>query len=159
MKTRNKKIIDERQERQSLQNSSIVCTVMIIMLCVLFMIQTLLLQRGFSYYGPEFITLMAGSLLKLILDMRQGNVYTATNAKTRKTILLYVLAALIFAAVIGIRNYLLYDFELYKITYIIIPIFIEMLILFLAVHFAFLGISKKRLEKLEKELEKDEFEE
>ncbi len=156
LKIGRKKIVDERQERQSLKNGSIVCAVMMIMLCVSHVIQTLFLNRGFSYYGPEFITLMTGCVLRLILDIRQGNVYTEMNSKIKRTAVLYVSAALIFSVVVGIRNYMLFQFELWKIVYVIISLFIVMMILFLAVHFAYLNTSKKRLEKLERQLEEDE---
>jgi CDP-diglyceride synthetase len=156
MRIKNSKIVDERQEYQNLQNTSIVFTVMILMLAVFLVIQTLFMQRGFSYFGPEFITLITASILKIILDIRQGIVYTKTNAKTKLTVALYVSAALIFAVLLGIRNYLLYDFALWKITLVIIPVFLEMLILFGAVHFTYMKLSKKRLEKLEQKFDEEE---
>lgn len=156
MKTGSKKMIDERQERQSLKNSSTVCSVMILMLCVFHVIQTLFLQRAFSYYGPEFITLMTGCVLRIALDIRQGNVYTEMNAKTRLTAVLYGSAALIFSVVVGIRNYLFYDFELWKILFVIVPLFFVMLILFAGVHFIYLRSTEKRLANLERELGDDE---
>ena len=159
MKLNKTKIIDERQERQSLQNTSIVCSVMFIMLCSMLLIQTFFMQRGFSYFGPEFITLIVGSILKLVLDIRQGNAYTEMNSKTKLTLLLYVSSAMIFAVLLGIRNYILFDFNLWKIVFVIVPVFLEMLILFIAVHFIYLKLSQKRLKKLEQKLDQDEFEE
>jgi hypothetical protein len=156
MKLNSKKIIDERQERQSLQNSNIVLNVMIIMLWGMLLIQTFFMDRGFSFYGPEFITLLTGCLLKLVLDIRQGNVYTDINSKTKLTAAIYVSAALIFAGLLGIRNYMLYDFVLWKIVFVIVPVFFELLILFVIAHFVYLKLSKKRLEKLERELDEDE---
>lgn len=152
----NKKIVDERQERQSLKNSSIVCTVMIGMLCVFHVIQTLFLQRDFSYFGPEFITLMTGCVLRIVLDIRQGNVYTEMNARTKLTAVLYVSAALIFSIVVGVRNYLLFGFALWKIIFVILPLFLVMLVLMAGAHYAFLKASKKKLAKLEHEMEKEE---
>lgn len=67
-----KKIVDERQERQSHKNGSIVCSVTMMMLGALIFIQTLFLNRGLSYIWPEFITLMTGCVLIFILEIRQG---------------------------------------------------------------------------------------
>lgn len=152
----NKKIIDERHERQSMKNSSIVCTVMIGMLCVFHVIQTLFLQRNFSYFGPEFITLMTGCVLRIALDIRQGNVYTEMNAKTKLTAVLYVSAALVFSIVVGVRNYMVFGFEPWKIIFVILPLFLVTLVLMAGAHYAFLKASKKKLKKLEHEMEKDD---
>lgn len=152
----NKKIIDERQERQSLKNSSIVFTVMLGMLCVFHVIQTLFLQRDFSYYGPEFITLMTGCVLRIALDIRQGNVYTEMNARTKLIAALYGSAALIFSIVVGIRNQLLFGFAPWMIILVVLPLFFIMLVLMAGAHYAFLKASKKKLAKLEHEMEKEE---
>jgi len=159
MKLKKGKIIDERQEMQSLKNSSTVNTVMLIMLCLMMVVQTFFLQRGFAYYGPEFIVLMTGSILKIGLDIKHGLVYTEMNSKTKLTIFLYVISALIFAVLYGIRNYILFDFEAWMIVLVIIPMFFEMLILFGLAHYIYLKLSKRRLQKLEKKLDRDEFEE
>lgn len=159
MKLNKTKIIDERQERQNLENSNIAFNAMIMMLLVGLLAQTFFLQRGFAYIGPEFIALLGGCILKIILDIRQGNLYTKGNSKTSLVMLLYGLTALGFAVLMGIRNYMLYDFALWKISFVIIPIFAEMFVLFIAVHFIYVSMAKRRLRKIEKELEKDEFEE
>jgi hypothetical protein len=151
-----KKIIDERQERQSLKNGSIVCSVMMVMLGALIFIQTLFLNRGLSYIWPEFITLMTGCVLIFILEIRQGNVYTEMNAKTKLTIVLYVLTALIASSAIGIRNYMLFHFAPWMIVLVILPMFVVMLTAMLILHFAYFKMSKKRLEKLERELDGEE---
>lgn len=156
MKRNNNKIVDERQERQSQQNGNITYIVMLMMLCVFYVYQIWFQQRGFDYTWPEFTALMTGSILKIVLDVRQGNVYTRMNAKTKLTWALYVSSALIFAVVLGIRNYMLYGFDLWMIVFIIAPVFIFMLTLFAIVHFAYLRVSKKRLEKLERKLESDD---
>jgi len=159
MKRNNNKIVDERQERQSQQNGNITYTVMLMMLCVFYVYQIWFQQRGFDYTWPEFTVLMTGCILRIVLDARQGNVYTRMNAKTKLTWVLYVSAALIFSVVLGIRNYMLYGFDLWMIVLIIAPVFIFMLALFAIVHFAYLRVSKKRLEKLERKLESDDSEE
>lgn len=159
MKQNKNKIVDERQERQSQQNGNITYIVMLMMLCVFYVYQVWFMQRGFDYTWPEFTTLMTACILKIILDVRQGNVYTNMNAKTKMTVALYVSAALIFAVVLGIRNYILYDFDLWMILFIIAPVFIIMLILFAIAHFTFMRMMKKRLEKLERRLEEDDPEE
>ena len=152
-----KKFVDERQERQSLKNGSIVCSVMMLMLGAMIFIQTLFLNRDFSYIWPEFITLMTGCVLIFILEIRQGNVYTEMNAKTKLTAILYVSSALIASSAVGIRNYLLFHFEPWMIVLVILPMFFVMLIAMLTIHFAYLKLSKKRLEKLERELNEEEF--
>ena len=152
----NNKIVDERQERQSQQNGNITYIVMIFMLCVFYVYQVWFQQRGFDYTWPEFTTLMTACILKIILDVRQGNVYTKMNAKTKLTWAIYVSSALIFAVVLGIRNYLLYDFDLWMIVFIIAPVFIGMFILFAITHIAYMKLSKRRLKKLERKLEEDD---
>ena len=159
MKENKNKIVDERQERQSQQNGNITYIVMLFMLCAFYVYQVWFLQRGFDYTWPEFTTLMTACILKIILDVRQGNVYTKMNAKTKLTWVIYVSAALIFAVVLGIRNYLLYDFDLWMIVFIIAPVFIGMLALFAIAHFTFMGLTKKRLKKLERKLGDDDPEE
>lgn len=159
MKPNRNKIVDERQERQSQQNGNITYIVMLMMLCIFYVYQVLFQQRGFDYTWPEFTTLMTGSILKIVLDARQGNVYTSMNAKTKLTVALYVSAALIFAVVLGIRNYMIYDFALWMIVLIIAPVFIFILTLFAICHFVYLRISKKRLKKLERRLEEEDQEE
>jgi hypothetical protein len=126
------------------------------MLGALIFIQTLFLNRGFAYIWPEFITLMTGCVLLLVLEIRQGNVYTEMNAKTKFTAVLYVSTALIASSAVGIRNYLLYDFEPWMIFLVILPMFVTMLTAMLILHFAYLKMSKKRLEKLERELDGEE---
>lgn len=159
MKQNKNKIVDERQERQSQQNGNITYIVMILMLCVFYVYQIWFLQRGFDYTWPEFTTLMTACFLKIILDVRQGNVYTSMNAKTKLTWAIYILAALLFAVGLGIRNYLLYGFELWMIVLIIAPVFLVMLTLFAIVHFTYMKLSKRRLEKLERRFEDDKPEE
>jgi cytochrome c oxidase assembly factor CtaG len=156
MKRNKNKIVDERQERQSQRNGNVTYIVMLMMLCVFYVYQVWFLQRGFDYTWPEFTVLMTGCILKIVLDVRQGIVYTSMNAKTKLTVALYVSAALIFAVVLGIRNYMLYGFELWMIVLIIAPVFIGMLALFAITHFTFMKLSKKRLEKLERKLEDDD---
>jgi multisubunit Na+/H+ antiporter MnhG subunit len=156
MKQNRNRIVDERQESQSRQNGNITYTVMLMMLCIFYVYQVLFQQRGFEYTWPEFIVLMTGSVLRIVLDARQGNVYTRMNAKTKLTWTLYVSSALIFAVVLGIRNYMLYGFDLWMIVLIIAPVFIFMLTLFAIAHFAYLRVSKKRLGKLERKLEADD---
>lgn len=159
MKQNKSKIVDERQERQNQQNGNITYIVMLMMLCVFFIYQVWFLQRGFDYVWPEFTTLMTASILKIVLDVRQGLVYTKMNAKTKLTWGIYVSAALIFAVVLAIRNYMLYGFELWMTALIIVPVFIGMMVLFAIAHFTYMGLSKKRLEKLERKLEDDDAEE
>lgn len=156
MKTNKNKIIDERQEKLSLKNTSVAFNVMTMILLVMLVVQSFFLRRDFAYIGPEFIAIVIGCVLKLILDIRQGVVYTQMNAKTKLTVALYVLSALVFSVLLGIRNYILYDFAFWKIIFVIIPMFAEMLILFTAAHFACLWLSKRRLKKLEKNLDRDE---
>ncbi len=156
MKQNKNKIVDERQERQSQRNGNITYIVMLMMLCVFYVYQVWFLQRGFDYTWPEFTALMTGCILKIVLDVRQGIVYTSMNAKTKLTVALYVSSALIFAVVLGIRNYILFGFELWMIVLIIAPVFIGMLALFAIAHFTFMKLSKKRLEKLERKLEDDD---
>lgn len=159
MKRNNNKIVDERQERQSQQNGNITYIVMIMMLCIFYVYQVWFLQRGFDYTWPEFTTLMTACILKIVLDVRQGNLYTKMNAKTKLTWAMYISAALIFAVVLAIRNYILYGFDLWMIVLIIAPVFIGMMILFAITHFAFMRLTKKRLEKLERKLEDNDPEE
>lgn len=159
MKQNSNKIVDERQERQSQQNGNITYIVMIFMLLVFYVYQLWFLQRGFDYIWPEFTTLMTACILKIVLDFRQGNVYTKMNAKTKLTWTIYLSAALIFAVVLGIRNYLLYGFDLWMIVFIIAPVFIGMFTLFAITHFAFMSLTKRRLKKLERKLEDDDPEE
>lgn len=156
MKRNENRIVDERQERQSQQNGNITYIVMLMMLCIFYVYQVLFQQRGFEYVWPEFTVLMTGSILRIVLDVRQGNVYTRMNAKTKLTWALYVSSALIFAVVLGIRNYMLYSFDLWMIVLIIAPVFVGMLTLFAVAHFACLRFMKKRLEKLERKLEADD---
>ncbi len=159
MKRNSNKIVDERHERQTQQNGNITYIVMIFMLCVFYVYQIWFLQRGFDYTWPEFTTLMTACILKIVLDVRQGNVYTRMNAKTKLTWAIYLSAALIFAVVLGIRNYMLYGFELWMIVLIIAPVFIGMFTLLAITHIAYMGLSKRRLEKLERKLEDDDPEE
>jgi hypothetical protein len=159
MKQNSNKIVDERQERQSQQNGNITYIVMIFMLCIFYVYQIWFLQRGFDYTWPEFTTLMTACILKIVLDVRQGNVYTKMNAKTKLTWAIYLLAALIFAVVLGIRNYLLYGFDLWMIVFIIAPVFVGMFTLLAITHFAYMRLTKKRLEKLERKLGDDDTEE
>ncbi len=152
-----KKIVDERQERQSQKNGNITYIVIISMLCIFYVYQTLFQHLNLDETWPEFVTLMAACILKTVLDARQGIVYTKMNSKTKLTAALYVSAALIFAVVVGVSNYLLYGFAPWMIVIVVLPLFFGMLVLFLIAHFAYLKAAKKRLEKLERELDEEEF--
>lgn len=152
---KNNKIIDERQELESLKNIKISWTVIIALLTLSTIIQAVTFNSLLMSL-PETIILLIGCLLKLILDARQGLLFTKEMQNTKFNLILYISSALIASSIIGIGNYLKYGFSPVFIFGVIIPMFVFMLGLMLLCDYFYRKIAKHRINKLDTELDPDD---
>ncbi|QHI72129.1 DUF6773 family protein [Aminipila terrae] len=150
------KIIDERQELQSLKNVKICWTVVIFLLAISILIQAIIFTSSPQHYMPELGILTVGCFLNIILDARQGNIYTKEMQNPKANLLLYITSALVASLVLGIGNYLKYGFPPIFILAIVIPMFVILLALMLLCDFIYRKAALGRLNKFNKTLEKDE---
>lgn len=150
------KIIDERQELQSLKNVKICWTVTIFLLAFSILIQAIIFTSSPQHYMPELGILTVGCFLNIILDARQGNIYTKEMQNPKANLLLYITSALVASLVLGIGNYLKYGFPPIFILAIVIPMFVILLALMLLCDFIYRKAALGRLNKFNKTLEKDE---
>lgn len=153
---RNKKIIDERQELQSLKNIKISWTVMILLLAFSTCIQSIIFNTSPMHFMPELIILLVGCFLNLILEIRQGNLYTKEMQNTKRNLILYTVSALVTGLIIGIGNYMKYDFPPIYILVIVIPMFLFTLALMLLCDFLYRKLAQHKLNKINKTLEDTE---
>ncbi len=153
---KNKKIIDERQELQSLKNVKICWTVAIFLLGFSVILQSVIFTASPQHYMPELVILLVSCILNLILDARQGNLYTKEMQNPKANLLLYVTSSLATSLVVGIGNYLKYDFPPVYILAVVIPVFLFTLALILLLDYFYRGAAQRRMNKLNKEIEEDE---
>ncbi|MHC1723247.1 MAG: DUF6773 family protein [Aminipila sp.] len=153
---RNNKIIDERQELQSLKNVKICWTVVILLLGFSILIQTIVFTASPQHYLPELAILTIGCFLNIFLDARQGNLYTKEMQNPKANLLLYITSALVASLVMGIGNYLKYDFHSIYILAVVIPMFLFLLALMLLCDYFYRNAAHRRMNKLNKEIENDE---
>lgn len=153
---KNKKIIDERQELQSLKNVKICWTVVIFLLGFSILIQTIVFTASPQHYLPELAILTIGCFLNIILDARQGNLYTKEMQNPKANLLLYITSALVASLVMGIGNYLKYDFPPIYILAVVIPMFLILLALMLLCDYFYRGAAQRRINKLNKQIEDNE---
>ena len=106
----NHKIIDERQELQSLKNMKICWLTIISLLALSIMIQAVVFTVSPLYYIPEVAILLIVCFLNIILDIRQGNLYTKEMQNKKFNLLLYVFSSLTVGLMTAVGNYLKYDF-------------------------------------------------
>lgn len=152
MFTKNTKIVDERQELQSLKNAK-TCWILIIMLLALsIVIQTLVYSLNIGYYLPECLILLFACVFNIILDIKQGNLYTKDNSNIKKNLLLYIGTSLLFSLLLGIGNYIKWHFPSYLIVIVAIPAFILMLSAMLLIDYMVRKSMKRRMESLENKL-------
>lgn len=152
MNTKNNKIIDERQELQSLKNAK-TCWILIIMLLALsIVIQSLVYSLRFAYYLPECFILVFACILNIILDIKQGNLYTKDNSNIKRNLILYISMSLVFSLLLGVGNYMKWHFAAPFIVIVALPTFIFMLSAMLLVDYIVRKSMKKRMESLESKL-------
>ncbi|WP_312647310.1 DUF6773 family protein [Aminipila sp.] len=153
---KNKKIIDERQELQSLKNVKICWTVAIFLLGFSVIVQSVIFTASPQHYMPELGILLIVCILNIALDVRQGNLYTKEMQNPKANLLLYVTSSLAASLVVGIGNYLKYDFPPIYILAVVIPIFMVLLVLMLLFDYFYRNAAQRRIKKLNKQLENDE---
>lgn len=153
---RNNKIIDERQELQSLKNVKICWTVVIFLLAFSIVIQAVVFTVSPLHFLPELGILLIVCILNIILDVRQGNLYTKEMQNPKANLLLYVTSSLAASLVLGIGNYLKYDFPPIYILAVVIPMFLVLLGLMLLCDYFYRNAAQHRINKLAKQLENDE---
>lgn len=153
---KNNKMIDERQELQSLKNVKICWTVAIFLLAFSVLVQSVVFTASPQQYMPELGILLICCLLNLILDARQGNLYTKEMQNPKANLLLYVMSSLATGLVVGIGNYLKYDFPPVYILAVVIPVFLFTLALILLLDYFYRSAAQRRIKKLDKALEDDE---
>lgn len=150
------KIIDERQELQSLKNIKICWTTAIFLLAFSVIVQSVIFTASPQHYMPELGILLIVSILNIILDVRQGNLYTKEMQNPKANLLLYVMSSLVASLVMGIGNYLKYDFPPIFILAVVIPMFLFLLVLMLLCDYFYRNAAQRRINKLNKEIESDE---
>lgn len=152
MSKKNNKIIDERQELQSLKNAK-TCWILIIMLLALsIVIQTLVYSLSIGYYLPECLILVFACVFNILLDIKQGNLYTKDNSNIKKNMLIYIGTALVFSLLLGVGNYIKWHFPAPLIVVVALPAFILMLFAMLLIDYLVRKSMKKRMESLESKL-------
>nr|WP_315021603.1 DUF6773 family protein [uncultured Aminipila sp.] len=150
------KIIDERQELQSLKNVKICWTVAIFLLAFSVIVQSIIFTATPQHYLPELGILLISCLLNLFLDARQGNLYTKEMQNTKANLILYVMSSLTVSLIMGIGNYIKYDFPPIFILAVVIPMFLFTLALILLLDYFYRNAAQRRINKLNKEIENDE---
>lgn len=156
MFTRNNKMIDERQELQSLKNVKICWTVAIFLLAFSVIVQSVIFTSSPQQYMPELGILLICCFLNLILDARQGNLYTKEMQNTKANLFLYVMSSLATGLGIGIGNYLKYDFPPVYILAVVIPVFLVTLALILLLDYFYRGAAQRRMNQLNKKIEDED---
>lgn len=96
-----KRIVDERMELQSLKNAKKSWNFLLLGLGICMLLEIYVFQWDFRYVTPQWILLLAAALYNLILDYKDGNVYTAENSNRRKVFVLYTAAAFITSLFVG----------------------------------------------------------
>lgn len=155
MFNKNNKIIDERQELQSLKNTKISWIVITVLLALSIIIKTSFFNASSLNNFSEIIILLIGCFFKLILDARQGLLFTKEMQNTKFNIILYIASSLIGSSIVGIGNYLKYGFSPINIFAVIIPMFVFMLGLMLICDYFYRKSAKHRIKKLNEKLEKE----
>lgn len=149
---KNTKIIDERQELQSLKNAK-TCWILIIMLLALsVVIQTLVYSLNIGYYLPECLILTFACIFNILLDIKQGNLYTKDNSNIKRNMLLYIGISFIFSLLLGVGNYIKWHFPAHLIIVVVLPAFICMLSAMLLIDYIVRKSMKKRMDSLESKL-------
>lgn len=100
-----KRIIDERMEFQSLKNAKKAWVLTIILLGLSILIKLFIIKIDLIQVIPEFAILMISCIYNLILDTRDGNLYTSDYASPRKNLTIYLTASLITGIFCGIGSY------------------------------------------------------
>ena len=149
---KNTKIIDERQELQSLKNAKFCWILIIVLLALSVVIQSLVYSLRFAYYLPECFILLFACILNILLDIKQGNLYTKDNSNIKRNMLLYISFSLIFSILLGVGNYLRWHFSSKLIVLISLPTFIIMLSLMFLIDYMVRKSMKRRMESLESKL-------
>ncbi|WP_312354780.1 DUF6773 family protein [Aminipila sp.] len=152
----NHKIIDERQELQSLKNMKICWLTIISLLALSIMIQAVVFTVSPLYYIPEVAILLIVCFLNIILDIRQGNLYTKEMQNKKFNLLLYVFSSLAVGLMTAVGNYLKYDFPPIFMLVIVIPMFLFTLALMLLCDYFYRKAAQKRLNKLNAQAETDD---
>ncbi|QAT41847.1 DUF6773 family protein [Aminipila luticellarii] len=155
MSMKSKKILDERQELQSLKNTRICWTIAIFLLAFSAILQMVMLDAP-MYYMPELVILFAVCILNLILNAVQGNLYTKEMQNYTFNMFLYIMSALTMSLIIGVGNYIKYDLPPIAVLFITIPLFLFTFALMLLCDYIYRKVTLRRLRKFDKKLEKEE---
>lgn len=152
---------DERIKLINQQISSRAFAIVFFLLLTSIFIKSVILDMKFQYFYSEFLIFMVASVYVVLAGIREG--IFAIGLKDRKSstnftkIILYTLfSAIVFSVFIGINNYIKYKFDFKMIWGVIIPLFIQYVVISFITFWGLDYISNKRIEKKIKELEKED---
>lgn len=144
-----KRIVDERMELQSLRNAKKSWNFLLLGLGICMLVEFYVFKWNFIYITPQWVLLLAAAIYNMVLDIRDGNIYTVENSNRKHVFLLYTAAAFITSLFIGYGFHSLHDRPI--VISIIMGVFSFFLIwgLMYLLDSALFRFGKKSLEKKE----------
>lgn len=154
--SKEKWIVDERQEMKGLQNSKTAWTLMIVLLGASVWIQGFILHRDSGYYMPEIVILLIGCIVNIILNIKDGVLYTKENANRKSVWILYIGTSVLCGTVVSVMSFIRYDVPWYVSVASGLFLAAFMLGAILALDVVSTAFTKRRIAKQDQELDREE---